>query len=177
MRSNAGFSLIEVLVATCLVAGGISALAQLLVIAGHVNGRARFITTAAFLAQHKVEQLRGLSFGFDSNGLPWTDTTTDTRVAPEAPAGGTGLSSSPADALSTNVDGYCDFADAAGRLLGLGSGTPASSGAAYIRRWSITPLPANPARSVVIQVVVLGVAPGFSGELTRLIDIRTRRPF
>src|SRR5882672_7247946 len=108
-----GFSLLEVLVATTIVMVGVVALAQLVALAAHANLLAKQTTIAAALAQDKTEGLL-------------------TNVAGGQP-------SSPPDTLGHNVDGYCDFVDATGRLLGAGPAAPA--GSAYLRRWSIDPLP------------------------------------
>lgn len=137
------------------------------------------MTRATALAQHKMEQLRALTWGFDESGVPLTDTTSDTRVVPETPSGGTGLTpstASPGDTLAANVVGYCDFVDAAGQPLHSGTAAVPVS-AAYIRRWAIAPLPANPSRAVVIQVHVVGATPATSSDVARLVGVRTRRGF
>jgi prepilin-type N-terminal cleavage/methylation domain-containing protein len=121
-----GFSLLEVLVATTIVAVGVAALAQLVALAGHTNLQAKWTTIATVLAQEKIEEL--------------------------LPAAADGLTPSPADALAHNVDGFCDFADSSGRLLGPGPATPA--GSAYLRRWSIDPLPEAHKTTWVLQVLV-----------------------
>src|SRR4051812_20375427 len=102
-----GYSLLEVLVATTVVAVGVAALAQLISLATQLTRGARETTIAAVLAQGKIEEI--------------------------LPMSAAGLIPSPADALGHNVDGYFDCVDAAGRLL---SAATASAGcAAYIRRW------------------------------------------
>ena len=40
------------------------------------------------LAAQKVEQLRGLTWGYDLEGTPVSDVSTDTSVSPEAAVGG-----------------------------------------------------------------------------------------
>ena len=80
---DAGFSLIETLIATFLLAVSLSALAQLFAIAVTNNAVARHGTIAAVLAAQKIEQLRG-----------------DASLAP-----------SPANALRENVPGYSDDVD------------------------------------------------------------------
>ena len=124
-----GFSLLEVLVATTIVAVGVSALAQLAGIATHANRHARESTIAAVLAQEKMEEL----------------------LAEEA---GT-LTPSPADALGHNVDGFSDFIDAAGHTIG--AGTVTLPGSAYVRRWSIDPLPDSRSGAWILQVLVTDV--------------------
>jgi len=152
MDGERGFSLLEVLTATTVLTVGLAALAQLFVISTRANFGAKSTTMASILAQQKMEQLRGLTWGFDALGLPVSDFSTDTTVIPEAPTGGKGLSASPADALKTNQDGYCDFLDGYG--YSLGGGATSLPGTVYIRRWSIEPIPANPNNTLVLQVLV-----------------------
>jgi prepilin-type N-terminal cleavage/methylation domain-containing protein len=167
-----GFSLLEVLIATTILSVSLAALAELCMLSTRANSSARTTTRAVILAQQKMEQLRSLTWGFDAIGLPLTDTATDTTVVPERDAGGTGLSLSPANALLQNTDGYVDYLDTFGRTLG--GGRKPSDGTIYIRRWSIEPLPANPANTVVLQVLVTrrrnrGAADA-AADITRLPD-------
>ena len=104
------------------------------------------------LAQQKMEQLRGLMWGFDMIGLPLSDTTSDLTVVPEQPQGGPGLTPSPDGALRNNFDGYCDFLDGSGQSLGGGMAAPPNT--VYVRRWSIEPLPTNPNNTLILQVMV-----------------------
>ena len=150
--ADRGFSILEVLMATTILTVGLAALAQLFAISTRANFSAKATTTAAILAQQKMEQLRGLTWGFDTLGLPLSDYTSDTTVLPEAPTGGKGLSPSPTDVLKSNQDGYCDFLDRYGYPLGGGTAPPA--GTVYIRRWSVEPLPTNPNNTIVLQVLV-----------------------
>ena len=147
-----GFSLIEVLIATTILTVALTALAQLFAVATTANDSARVTTFASILAQQKMEQLRGLTWGFDLVGLPISDTTSDLTVVPEATTGGTGLSASPAGALGANTLGYCDFLAEDGTSLGGGTAPPA--GAVYIRRWSVEPLPTDPNNTLILQVLV-----------------------
>ena len=147
-----GFSLLEVLVATTILVVALAGLAQLFAVATRANAGAKTTTMAAVLAQQKMEQLRALAWGFDVLGLPTTDTTTNLTVVPETAVGGKGLSPSPETSLGTNTEGYCDFVDKFGKPLGGGARPPA--GTAYIRRWSVEPLPTNPNNTIIIQVLV-----------------------
>src|SRR5438093_7062770 len=97
--SNAGFSLLEVLVATAILATALVSLAQLFALSTRSNIGSRNTTFAAVLAQQKLEELRSLAWGFDQIGLPISDISTNTTVTPEQPVGGTGLSPSPDTAL------------------------------------------------------------------------------
>jgi type II secretory pathway pseudopilin PulG len=151
-QSSAGFSLVETMFATGLLATALVAVAQLLAIGTQTNATARDGTLATILAQQKMEQLRGLAWGFDASGLPFSDISTDTAVTPESPTGGKGLQPSPPDTLWRNTNGYVDYLDANGGVLGGGPSVP--RGAMYVRRWSILPLPAAPNDTLVLQVLV-----------------------
>lgn len=124
-----GFTLLEVLVATTLLFVAIASLAGLSIMATRTNEAARTTTFTSLLATQKMEELRV------GNGVD--------------------LAPSPSDALTRNTPGYCDFLDASGRSLGGGSSPPAQS--AFIRRWSIEPLPSNPVHALALQVLVIRV--------------------
>lgn len=120
-----GFSLLETLVAVALVAVALSALAHLLAVSIHANARARRSSIASVLAQDKIEELRSQA----------------ASLAPQ-----------PAASLDANTPGLCDFLDEHGRPLGTGSVPP--DGTVFVRRWSITPVSADPGGSVLLQVAV-----------------------
>jgi prepilin-type N-terminal cleavage/methylation domain-containing protein len=151
--SSSGFTLIETLVATGIMAVVALGVAQLFVIATDANRAAKQQTSATTLAQQKIEQLRGLTWGFDTTGLglPVSDTSTNLSVDP-ADNSGSGLNPSPPGTLDENTPGYVDFLDRNGRYLGNGSVVPRDT--LYIRRWSIEPLPTNPNNTLVLQVLV-----------------------
>lgn len=170
---------------------GLLSLAQLFALSTRSNLGSRSTTYTATLAQQKLEQLRGLTWGFDTLGLPVSDLTTDlTAVAQQSgcptPAGGgtgVGLSPSPSGSLITNVPGYVDYLDVNGCVLGGGSSAP--NGTVYIRRWSVEPLPTNPNNTLILQVLVTlrtnrGVAAD-AGNVTRLpeearlMTVKTRK--
>jgi prepilin-type N-terminal cleavage/methylation domain-containing protein len=185
MRNAHGFSLLEVLVAMAILTSGVTALAQLATISTRANVSARTTTSAALLAQAKMEQLRSLAWGLDADGIPISDLTSDIAAVPNTPTGGVGLSPSPPDALVRNNSGYCDFVDSRGRLLGGGATPPAA--AAYARRWSIEPMPAFPDSTLILQVRVTrmpgsGAADGAVSrprlpDEARLVGIKTRKAF
>src|SRR5512135_2804136 len=100
------------------------ALAQMFVISVKNNQNARTGSYATTLAEQKMEQLRGLTYGFDTIGLPITDTTTDTTTPIETPNGGTGLTPSPSGALNHNTNGYVDYIDQFGGIIGGGEAVP-----------------------------------------------------
>jgi type II secretory pathway pseudopilin PulG len=179
---QSGFSLVEVMIATGLMATAVVTLAQLFALSTQTNVSSRSTTYASVLAEQKLEELRALSWGFDTQGLPLSDTTTNTAVSPQAPTGGKGLSPSSSSSLQSNTTGFVDYVDTFGNKLGTGENPPDNT--AYIRRWSITPLPTNPNNTLVIQVLVTrhksrGAADtGSVGRLpdeARMITVRTRK--
>lgn len=171
------------MVATGIMATALVALAQMFAISVKNNQNARTGSYATALAEQKMEQLRGLTYGFDTIGLPLTDTTTDTTLPVDTPNGGKGLTPSPANTLTTNTNGYVDYVDQFGKLLGSGITPPTAT--VYIRRWSIDPLPTNPNGTIVIQVMVtrsrtrgLADQAGSTDRLkdeARIISIKTRK--
>jgi type II secretory pathway pseudopilin PulG len=177
----AGFSLVEALVAAAIFSGAITSLAALTAAASRVDADARRITVATMAAKQKIEELRSLGFLFDVHGERFTDGSADTASPQTPPTGGTGLRPSPLDALSVDASGYVDYLDASGQVLAATVSPPLY--AAYLRRWSILPLPADAADTLVIQVRVAPLPPARSGspsprpaagEVT-LVTVRTRR--
>ncbi len=167
--SSRGFSLIEVIISMALLTIVSLGVAQVFAMTQRVNLVARGQTSTTAMAEQKLEQLRGLTWGFDlqGQGLPLTDTTTNLAVYPTT-ATGTGLNPSPSDALEQNTPGYVDFLDANGTWVGTGTTPPGT--ATYIRRWSILPLPTNPNNTIVLQVLVTPIA----SEATRVATAYTR---
>ena len=155
--SSRGFSLVEVLISMGLLTAVSLGVAQLFALSTRANVIAKGQTSTTAMAQQKLEQLRGLTWGFDLEGLglPLSDTTTNVSVDPPA-HNGSGLNPSPIDSLEQNNAGFVDFLDGNGVWVGTGSTPPGT--AVYIRRWSIQPLPTNPNNTLVIQVLVTPVA-------------------
>ena len=131
--------------------------AQMFGISTRANLIARSQTSTTTLAEQKMEQLRGLTWGFDLDGmgLPVSDTSSNISVYPSTQSG-SGLNPSPADSLEQNTSGFVDFLDAGGTWVGTGTQPPST--AVYVRRWSIQPLPTNPNNTIVLQVLVTTVA-------------------
>ena len=112
--SERGFSLTEVMVSVGLLTAVSLSVAQLFAVAVVGNLNAKGQTSTAILATQKMEQLRGLTWGFDQTselGLPASDTTTNLSTDPPSP-GGWGLNPSPTNTLDTNMPGYVDYLDA-----------------------------------------------------------------
>jgi prepilin-type N-terminal cleavage/methylation domain-containing protein len=161
--TRAGFSLVEVLVATTMLAGVLTALAQLFVLGARVSTAARRTTAAVMAAQQKLEELRSLAWTFDASGAPVS-----------APA----LAPSPAGTLAANMPGYCEFLDNHGRLLGVGGSPP--SGTTVVRRWSIGPLAGGTSDTIVLEVVAgdwdeQAVSGSQLRNEVRLVAVRTRQ--
>jgi type II secretory pathway pseudopilin PulG len=148
-----GFSLVEVVISMGLLTTVSLGVAQLFAVSTQANRVARGQTSTTALAEQKMEQIRSLTWGFDTEGLglPVTDTTTNLAVYPHT-SSGSGLNPSPDDALEQNTAGFVDFLDANGTWVGTGTTAPAT--AMFVRRWVIQPLPTNPNNTIVIQVLV-----------------------
>lgn len=169
------------MVATALLATAVVTLAQLFGVATRSNIGSRNTTYAAVLAEQKVEELRALAWGFDTQGLPVSDMETDT-TADGTPSGGTGLSPSPTTALQENTPGWVDYIDQFGENLGGGENPPTN--AIYTRRWSVEPLPTNPNNTLIVQVLVTRLGNRGAAdegavkrlpEEARLITVKTRK--
>jgi type II secretory pathway pseudopilin PulG len=166
-----GFSLIEVIVATGLLATALVSIAQLLTVATRANAAARDVTVATVLASQKLEQLRSLVWAFGADGGPVSDRTTDLSVDPPAVDGGRGLRPSPANALSSNVAGYVEYLDRSGAWVGSGAEPPPE--AVYVRRWAVDQV-AGAGHTLVLTVVVFHVARAASHD-ARLVGMKTRK--
>jgi len=181
VRDARGFTLLEVLIAVSLLATGASAVAYLTIAAGRTVRVAQQADVVQSLAREKLEQLRMLAWTSDG-ALPVSDWSSDVSATPIRPTAGKGLGASPGDTLVTNVDGYADFADAGGRSLGGGADVPPA--AAWIRRWSVQPMP-SPPDTLFLQVIVIpsstAAGPVAAAAAARaitgawLVDIRTRK--
>ena len=166
--------------ALAIFASALVAVVQLFALATFTNQRARASTIATVLAAQKMEQLRALRWAFDSQNSPVSDLRTNLAVTPPAADGGPGLAPSPAGALDTSTDFHVDYLDADGAWVG--TGTSPVPGTVYVRRWSITPLPEDPANTLVLQVLVTRLrqasatsAPRRLPGDARLVSLKTRR--
>jgi prepilin-type N-terminal cleavage/methylation domain-containing protein len=160
---GAGFSLIEVLVATAVVAVGVTSLAQLFAVAARANRIATATTMTLLLAQQKMEELR---------------------------ADAAASSPSPPSALFANTPGYFDHIDRNGTSLGEDSTVP-SAGAIYLRRWAVEPLEGvegtsgSAGSALVLKVRVLERSSGAPAEKgsdaarapgeARLVSVKVRK--
>ena len=187
--SSRGFSLVEVLVSMTILTIVSLGVAQLFAISARANHTAKGQTSTTALAEQKMEQLRSLTWGFDTEGqgLPVSDTSSNLSIDPPD-ASGNGLNPSPSDTLRNSTGGYVDFLDAHGGYVG--TGTTAPPEAVFVRRWSVQPLPTNPNNTLILQVFVTPVAndkarmtggAGAGQELQRLpgdallVSVKTRK--
>jgi type II secretory pathway pseudopilin PulG len=145
-----GCTLVEVIVAAALLIVAAAGIAQLIAIAVRASRIARGQTMTTMVAAQKMEQLRSLSWTFDSSGGVRSDTSTDVSRDPAA-SGGIGLGTTPAGSLERSVDGCVDYLDRAGRWIGTGTTVPSDS--VYVRRWAVLPLSADPAHARVLVVL------------------------
>jgi prepilin-type N-terminal cleavage/methylation domain-containing protein len=180
-----GFTLIEVIIVTALLVTMSVGIAQLAGIAMLSVRSARERTSATVLAAAKMEQLRSLVWAYesslDSPPVPRSDVSSNLSVDPPDDSG-PGLAPSPPDTLSSNVSSHVDYLDAKGQWIGTGA-APASE-AMFIRRWSVQPLPDDPGRTLIFQVLVTTTRQERTrnhpwrervGEECLLVSIRTRR--
>lgn len=168
-----GFSLIEVLVSMGLLTVVSLGVAQLFALSTRTNHLARGQTSTTALAEQKMEQLRSMLWGFDTEGLglPMSDTTTDISAMPPTQTG-SGLNPSPTDSLEVNRVGFVDYLDGNGVWVGNGATPPGT--AVFIRRWAIKPLPTNPNNTLILQVLVTPAS--VEANLTPSADPRVRQP-
>jgi len=147
---QSGFTLIETLLAVSMLTIAVVSVANVMTLVARTSQGGAATGLAVVLATQKLEQLRALTWGFDAAGIAASDLSTNVSVSPEQPTGGTGLSSSPPDALRRNVNGFCDFLDARGVVL---TGGILPAGTIYVRRWSIRPLD-DEGNGILLQVLV-----------------------
>jgi prepilin-type N-terminal cleavage/methylation domain-containing protein len=185
--AHAGFTLIEVLIAIGLFVAVAIGIAQLVAIAVRATRSSRERTTAAILAAAKMDQLRSLAWTYEPEEpamppVPRSDVTTNLSL-PWYPTGGPGLRPSPSDSLIRSTPQYVDYLDESGRWVGNGLDPPAE--AVFIRRWAVRPLPDDPDRTLILEVLVTttkvdrarpaGSWAGRSGAEALLVSVRTRR--
>lgn len=155
-----------------LVATSALGLAELITLSSKVTQESRIDTVTTLAAEAKMAQLRAMTWAYDAagTGAPVSDVSTDVSVDPTS-AAGAGLSWSPATSLQANIAGYVDYVDASGAYAGRGADPP--PGAVYLRRWSIQPLPSDPAHSLVLQVMAARVSRPQSRDV-HLVSILAR---
>ena len=141
-RGEAGFSLVETMVAMLLLLVVTAGVMPLAVITFRISeNHGHLLARATEYSQDKLEQLMSLSYG---------DVVTDTRVFPAVTTGGTGLTPGGSIDTATPVNGYVDYLTMEGGLLASVNGAP-PAGWYYQRVWLIEELgAADVARCPVI---------------------------
>jgi hypothetical protein len=142
LRSEAGVTLIETVVATgmlLVMMGGLVSISFLATTTTENQGHLAARTTE--YAQDKMEQLLTLSYG---------DVQSDTTQFPSTNTGGTGLAVGGSVNVAAPVNGYVDYLDVNGNLLG-GGAAPANW--YYKRVWLVTSPSANLKQVTVTTIV------------------------
>ena len=155
--SQAGFSLLELMVAMVILLVGVLAITSVLTVALASSVKQGSSSRTTELCQDKMEQLLALSF---------TDASSDTTQFPTAAAGGTGLAAGGGTSTSAPVAGYVDYLDATGNLT-------TANRAAFTRVWQIVDTSAT---LKTITVVTTAVAtPGSTGSppSTTLVSMKS----
>jgi len=139
-----GFSLIEVVIALCvllIVAVGLLPLGVVATTTTENQGHLTARTTE--YAQDKLEQLLALSYG---------DTTSDTRVFPATELNGSGLTIGGSADPDAPVEFYADYLDINGTLIP-SAGNVAPANWFYKRVWSVSSPAANLKQITVTAIV------------------------
>jgi prepilin-type N-terminal cleavage/methylation domain-containing protein len=149
-RKN-GFTLVETIVATAIIATTLVALAHLFTIGAAQTLNNRYALPAITAAQGKLRELQALAWSYGTE-------------APE-------LALSPPRTLLEDVTGYVEYLDTNTGVMTAGG----RQSAAFIRRWAIRPRTSTDPDTLVLQVCVSRV-PKADPAGTCVASIRTRRP-
>ncbi len=159
-----GFSLAEVVICAGLLVTVASGVSQLVSMAVRASDAARTRTFATIIAHQRMEQLRALAWGTE------TDLTTDLSTDPPT-ASGRGLQPSPPGTLASNVPPYVDYLTSEGEWAGHGAAPPDAG--VYTRRWNVHPLDSDPNHTLIFEVLVIR-AGAASNESVHLVSVRSR---
>jgi prepilin-type N-terminal cleavage/methylation domain-containing protein len=146
-RAEGGFSLIEVMVAMCVllvVAAGV--LPMGIVASKAVENQGHLSARTTEYAQDKLEQLLALSFG---------DSTSDTRAFPATLAGGTGLAVGGSADPAAAVNLYVDYLQQNGTLI---PGGVAGADWFFQRVWRVELMPGSTTLKRVTVTATVRVA-------------------
>ncbi|MSO35976.1 MAG: hypothetical protein EXQ54_06055 [Acidobacteria bacterium] len=133
---NDGFTLIETVVATGVLVTALAGIAQLFALGVRSTRDTGSHGAALIAAQDQIEVLRSLPFGYGPVGGPVTDP---------------GLASTAAQSLNDDTPGFVDFVNAAGAVVDI---NVAAHGAAFTRRWRVTPIDSFVPEAIAIEVCV-----------------------
>lgn len=154
-KADDGFTLLEALIASIVLAGALVTLAHVVSIGVEQSTAMRRTMAAQVLAQSKLEELRA---------LPW-------RFADGARVSSAALAPSPAQSLTSDMAGWVDTLDRFGAPAG------ARQPQTHRRRWSIATWATDP-DTLILQVCVF---PSSEHAVAAMADacvaaIRTRQP-
>jgi type II secretory pathway pseudopilin PulG len=155
-----GFSLVETLIATLIVASAVGGLAHLVALGARQAGTTRQQLAALATAQSKLEELRSVPWTYASDGTPISSAS---------------LTPSPPDALLADRDGYVEHVDRFGVVV---APTDVLS-SHFTRRWSVTPLYRSDPNTLVLRVCVYGNRSNATTTAMAqacVVSIRERRP-
>lgn len=150
-----GFSLVEALIASLLIATAVAALAHLVGVSAAQGLSIRHHTTAMIAAQSKLDQLRSSVWTYAADGGPLSDAAT--------------LTLSPARSLVEDHTAYVDHLTPTGAPCGA-----ECDATAYVRRWSISLVDQADSDTLALQVCVFRVNALVAEACVS--TIRTRRP-
>lgn len=168
IQSERGASLIETVIALLILMIGMMGVMGLLTVAVTQNwNRGDRATRTSEYGQDKMEQLLALNFA---------DGTSNTAVYPTASTGGTGLGGTMTGnntvggvTSGTPVSGYVDY------LNGTGNIQSTSTGALYIRQWSIaTNNSANLKTITVVVTALISSTNGAAAPTTKLVSMKSQ---
>ena len=157
---DAGFSLVETLIASALVASVLIGLAHLIAVGAHQSLRSRRAAAAIALVQSKLEELRSVTWAFDHGG---------TAVS------GALLAISPAGSLTEDTPGYVDYVNPHGEVVAWADADLPD----LARRWSIALFEASDPDTLVLHVcgyIVRARASQDDIPIACASTIRTRKP-
>ena len=146
-----GFALLDALLATAVVITVTSGIATLLTWSTRAASSAGTQTIATLLARQKIEQLTALEWTVDRDGVLHSDDSASVAVDPMRETG-PGLRPSLASTVDVATPDYMDYVAADGRWCG--DRSPPAPGAAFVRRWSVVPLPSDPLHTLILTVSV-----------------------
>jgi Tfp pilus assembly protein PilX len=156
LKSSAGFTLVEALIAAALLAAAVIGFAQLVTRAAQQTLRARYSAITLSLAQAKLEQLRSVAWDFDQSG---------------AQVSSAELAFSPENSIASDVPPFVDALDR------FGNAVPFDEHPTYQRRWAVRPL--EPLDPDTLLIAVCVTSPPDAARVTSdscVWTVRTRRP-
>jgi len=157
--SERGFTLLETIVSLgilAVVAAGILPLA--IVATKTTENQGHLMARTTEYAQDKLEQLLALSYG---------DSTSDTRVFPATPGGGSGLAVGGSVNQAAPIALYADYLDIDGNVL-TGGNPPANW--YYQRIWQVSLVAGRTGlKQVSVRAIVRTAAAGGSGLLPQSV--------